>query len=74
MYIVFTFDKIRYLYLVYYQFEESNDPLEKITTAEAIRVLVDSYRSSQYCYAAREKVEQISKVVSVYVIKVGNFN
>lgn len=44
------------------RFEESNDPLEKITTAEAIRVLVDSYRSSQYCYAAREKVEEISKV------------
>lgn len=74
MYIVFTSDKIQYLYLVYYQFEESNDPLEKITTTEAIRVLVDSYRSSQYCYTAREKVEAISKVVSVDVIKVGNFN
>ncbi|CAN6581891.1 unnamed protein product [Malus baccata var. baccata] len=35
---------------------------KKITTAEAIRVLIDSYRSSQYSYAAREKVEEISKV------------
>ncbi|RXI01794.1 hypothetical protein DVH24_015143 [Malus domestica] len=44
------------------RFEASDDPLEKITTAEAIRVLIDSYRSSQYSYAAREKVEEISKV------------
>ncbi|KAB2630225.1 ABC transporter G family member 11 [Pyrus ussuriensis x Pyrus communis] len=44
------------------RFEESDDPLEKMTTAEAIRVLINSYRSSQYSYAAREKVEEISKV------------
>ncbi|KAM1353722.1 hypothetical protein ACFX2H_033170 [Malus domestica] len=44
------------------RFEASDDPLEKITTAEAIRVLIDSYRSSQHSYAAREKVEEISKV------------
>ncbi|KAB2621572.1 ABC transporter G family member 11-like [Pyrus ussuriensis x Pyrus communis] len=44
------------------RFEASDDPLEKITTAEAIRVLIDSYRSSQYSYTAREKVEEISKV------------
>ncbi|PQP94575.1 ABC transporter G family member 11 [Prunus yedoensis var. nudiflora] len=44
------------------RFEASDDPLEKITTAEAIRVLIDSYRTSQYSYAAREKVEEISKV------------
>ncbi|XP_004302267.1 PREDICTED: ABC transporter G family member 11 [Fragaria vesca subsp. vesca] len=44
------------------RFEESDDPLEKITTSEAIRVLVDSYRSSQYSYAATEKVAEISKV------------
>lgn len=46
------------------QFEASDDPLEKITTAEAIRTLIDFYRKSQYCYAAREKVVEISKVVS----------
>ncbi|KAJ6370629.1 hypothetical protein OIU77_001191 [Salix suchowensis] len=46
------------------RFEASDDPLEKITTAEAIRTLIDHYRTSQYCYAAREKVEEISKVVS----------
>lgn len=46
------------------QFESSEDPLDKITTSEAIRTLVDHYRTSQYYYAAREKVEEISKVVS----------
>ncbi|CAN6575749.1 unnamed protein product [Malus baccata var. baccata] len=44
------------------KFEASDDPLEKMTTTEAIRVLINSYRSSQYSYAAREKVEEISKV------------
>ncbi|KAH7550575.1 hypothetical protein JRO89_XS13G0224200 [Xanthoceras sorbifolium] len=44
------------------RFELSEDPLEKITTAEAIRVLIDSYRTSQYSYAARQKVDDISKV------------
>jgi hypothetical protein len=46
------------------QFETSDDPLEKITTAEAIRTLIDFYRASHFCYSAREKVEDISKVVS----------
>lgn len=58
---------IFFFFVIYYQFEASDDPLEKITTAEAIRTLIDSYRTSQYCYAAREKVEEISKVVSVVV-------
>ncbi|KAH7542995.1 hypothetical protein FEM48_Zijuj02G0135000 [Ziziphus jujuba var. spinosa] len=44
------------------RFEASDDPLEKMTTAEAIRTLIDYYRTSQYCYTAREKVEEISKV------------
>nr|TKS00824.1 ABC transporter G family member 11-like [Populus alba] len=44
------------------RFEASDDPIEKITTAEAIRSLTAYYRTSQYCYAAREKVEEISKV------------
>ena len=46
------------------QFEASDDPLEKVTTAEAIRTLIDYYRTSQYSYAANQKVEEISKVVS----------
>lgn len=54
--------------LCYCQFEASDDPLEKITTAEAIRTLIDYYRTSQYCYVAREKVEEISKVVSLVPI------
>ncbi|KAG6672692.1 hypothetical protein I3842_16G072200 [Carya illinoinensis] len=45
------------------RFEAGDDPLEKITTAEAIRTLIDSYCTSQYCYAVREKVEEISKFV-----------
>ncbi|KAG2664316.1 hypothetical protein I3760_16G077000 [Carya illinoinensis] len=43
------------------RFEAGDDPLEKITTAEAIRTLIDSYCTSQYCHAVREKVEEISK-------------
>ncbi|KAI8542644.1 hypothetical protein RHMOL_Rhmol08G0153900 [Rhododendron molle] len=44
------------------RFELSDDPLEKITTAEAIRTLTDFYRTSQYCYSAKEKVNEISEV------------
>ncbi|MBA0548112.1 hypothetical protein Golob_019230 [Gossypium lobatum] len=44
------------------RFEASDDPLEKITTAEAIRTLTDFYRTSQQCYAAKERVDEISKV------------
>ncbi|OMO52903.1 ABC transporter-like protein [Corchorus olitorius] len=44
------------------RFEASDDPLEKITTAEAIRTLIDFYGTSQQCYAAKEKVNEISKV------------
>lgn len=47
------------------QFETSDDPLEKITTAEAIQTLIDFYQTSQHLYAAKEKVEGISKVVSI---------
>ncbi|MFQ6619359.1 hypothetical protein Gotur_000666 [Gossypium turneri] len=44
------------------RFEASDDPLEKKTTAEAIRTLTDFYRTSQQCYAAKERVDEISKV------------
>ncbi|GKV13883.1 hypothetical protein SLEP1_g24845 [Rubroshorea leprosula] len=44
------------------RFEESDDPLERTTTAEAIRNLIDFYQTSQQCYSAKEKVEEISKV------------
>jgi len=47
------------------QFERSDDPLDKITTAEAIRRLTDFYARSQYYYAAREKVDEISRVVRI---------
>ena len=52
------------LNLVSAQFEATDDPLEKITTAEAIRTLIEYYHTSQYYYAASEKVQEISKVVS----------
>ncbi|KAJ4959928.1 hypothetical protein NE237_019838 [Protea cynaroides] len=42
--------------------ERTDDPLEKITTAEAIRKLIDFYNTSQYNYAAKQRVEEISKV------------
>lgn len=43
------------------RFEASDDPLEKITTAEAIRLLVDYYHTSDYYYTAKAKVEEISQ-------------
>lgn len=46
------------------QFEASDDPLEKITTTEAIRVLVDYYHTSDYYYTTKAKVEEISQYVS----------
>ncbi|KAK7269009.1 hypothetical protein RIF29_21724 [Crotalaria pallida] len=44
------------------RFEGSDDPLDQITTAEAIKTLNDYYRTSQYSYATIQKVEDISKV------------
>ncbi|KAJ8625282.1 hypothetical protein MRB53_033812 [Persea americana] len=44
------------------RFVATDDPLEKTTTAEAIRTLISFYHSSQYHYTAKEKVEEISKV------------
>ncbi|KAI3454261.1 hypothetical protein Pfo_010924 [Paulownia fortunei] len=44
------------------RFETNDDPLDKVTTAEAIRTLVDSYHTSQYCYSAKERIEEISKI------------
>ncbi|EOY21583.1 White-brown complex protein 11 [Theobroma cacao] len=44
------------------RFEASDDPLDKITTAEAIRSLIDFYHTSQQCYTAKERVDEISKV------------
>lgn len=46
------------------QFVMTDDPLEKTTTAEAIRTLIGFYSSSHYYYTAKERVEEISKVVS----------
>ncbi|KAJ3682248.1 hypothetical protein LUZ60_014821 [Juncus effusus] len=44
------------------RFERSDDPLEKITTSEAIRRLIDFYKHSQYYYSAKQKVDDISRV------------
>ncbi|CAN4087910.1 unnamed protein product [Withania somnifera] len=44
------------------RFESKEDPLDKMTTAEAMRILVDYYRRSQYSYSANERVEEMSKV------------
>lgn len=49
------------------QFEMNDDPVERVTTAEAIRTLVDSYQKSQYCYSAKEKIEEMSKIVSLII-------
>ncbi|KAJ1694137.1 hypothetical protein LUZ63_010835 [Rhynchospora breviuscula] len=44
------------------RFERSDDPLEKITTTEAIRRLIDYYKHSQFYYSAKQKVDEISRV------------
>ncbi|KAL2461816.1 ABC transporter G family member 11 [Abeliophyllum distichum] len=44
------------------RFESNDDPLDKVTTSEAMRTLIDSFRSSQYSYSAKEKIEEMSKV------------
>ncbi|GAB4850452.1 ABC transporter G member 11 [Ancistrocladus abbreviatus] len=44
------------------RFEADDDPLERTTTAEAIRTLVSFYKKSQYSYAAIQRVEEISRV------------
>lgn len=44
------------------RFEATDDPLEKISTAEATRTLINYYATSQYSYSARQRVEEISKV------------
>lgn len=46
------------------QFVRSDDPLENITTAEAIRKLIQHYNRSQNYYNARQKVDDISRIVS----------
>jgi hypothetical protein len=55
--------------ILVHQFEGSDDPLDKITTSEAIRTLIDFYRTSQHSYAARQKVDDISKVVSTFQLQ-----
>ncbi|PHT87881.1 ABC transporter G family member 11 [Capsicum annuum] len=47
------------------RFESNEDPLDKTTTAEAIRILVDYYRRSQYSYSANERVEEMSKAYTL---------
>ncbi|XP_069154909.1 ABC transporter G family member 11 isoform X1 [Solanum lycopersicum] len=57
------FDKVKATLRDSIKFDQYNDdPLNKMTTVEAIRSLVDFYRRSQYCYLANEQVEEMSKV------------
>lgn len=48
-----------------FQFETDDDPLDKLTAAEAIETLVESYRSSEYCSSANYKIDEISQIVSL---------
>ncbi|KAF3322349.1 ABC transporter G family member 11-like protein [Carex littledalei] len=43
-------------------FVRSDDPLENITTAEAIRKLIQHYNRSQNYYNARQRVDDISRI------------
>ncbi|EPS70875.1 hypothetical protein M569_03882, partial [Genlisea aurea] len=44
------------------RFDVTDDPLEKVTTSDAIHKLIDAYNTSQYCYSTRENIEEMSKV------------
>ncbi|CAN6481685.1 unnamed protein product [Victoria cruziana] len=50
------------------RFERSDDPLDKITTSEAIRTLLDAYNKSQYRYDAMQRVDEISKIVCSFLL------
>ncbi|KAJ3692961.1 hypothetical protein LUZ60_012056 [Juncus effusus] len=43
------------------KYQKDDDPLEKMTAMESIRKLTDFYNRSQFGYAARQKVEEISR-------------
>ncbi|XP_042406855.1 ABC transporter G family member 11-like [Zingiber officinale] len=42
--------------------ERSDDPLDRMTTSEAIRTLIEFYNHSQHHYSAIQKVDEISRV------------
>ncbi|CAA2933455.1 ABC transporter G family member 11 [Olea europaea subsp. europaea] len=42
--------------------ERNDDPLDKVTTAEAMHTLIDCYHTSHYYYSAKEKIEEKSKI------------
>ncbi|XP_042469776.1 ABC transporter G family member 11-like [Zingiber officinale] len=44
------------------RFQRSDDPLEKTTTTEATRRLIEFYGRSQYYYAARQQVNEIARI------------
>ncbi|CAI9774026.1 unnamed protein product [Fraxinus pennsylvanica] len=44
------------------QIERNDDPLDKVTTAEAIHTLVDSYHTSHYYFSAKEKIDEMSTI------------
>ncbi|RLN18038.1 ABC transporter G family member 11-like [Panicum miliaceum] len=44
------------------RFERSDDPLEKITTSEAMRRLISYYQHSQYYINAQQKVDEMARV------------
>jgi hypothetical protein len=46
------------------QFVQLDYPLENITTAEAIRKLIQHYNHSQQYYNAKQRVDDISRIVS----------
>ena len=40
---------------------ELNDPLDKISTGQAIRILMDHYNSSEYAMVTAARVHEISQ-------------
>ncbi|KAG6518885.1 hypothetical protein ZIOFF_022366 [Zingiber officinale] len=53
------------------RFQRSDDPLEKTTTTEATRRLIEFYGRSQYYYAARQQVNEIARIRERYTLQKG---
>ena len=47
-----------------FQENENVDPLDKLSTAQVINVLLDTYQSSPYAMQAAAKVHEITQIVS----------
>lgn len=50
------------------RFERTDDPLDRVTTAEATRTLIASYKTSPIFFSVLPKIEAIKKAVSMHAL------